>query len=169
MRLPWQESRHPTKNYTALKYKVRDLINDGKLTFEDWNGSIEVKDSSRTKVEMSKQEKETLKKTYLEKATMPKEKVPIAKACSSSTTKGSKERSCEPNTEEEKKKMLQKLAQGLERMFVKQNECVTMLKEERNSRTLKRRRTLESDEAWGGQTADMKNENIGINISQDDL
>ena len=78
---------------------------------------------------------------------MPKEKVSIAKAGSSSTTEGSKERSCEPNTEKEEKKVLQELAQDLERMSVKQNEFVTTLKEEHNSRSLKRRRTLGSDEA----------------------
>ena len=78
---------------------------------------------------------------------MPKEKVPIAKAGSSSTTKRSKERSCKPNMEEEEKKTLQELAQGLERMFVKQNEYVTTPKEEHNSRTLKGRRTLGSNEA----------------------
>ena len=100
---------------------------------------------------------------------MPKEKVPIAKAGSSMTTERLKERLCKPNTEEEEKKVLQKLAQGLEGMSVKQNEYVTTLKEEHNSRTLKRRRTLGSDEAWGGQTADVKNGNISININQDDL
>ena len=78
---------------------------------------------------------------------MPKEKVPIAKVGSSSTTERSKERSCKPNTNEEEKKVLQELAQGLEQMSVKQNEFVTKLKEEHNSRTLKRRRTLENDEA----------------------
>ena len=78
---------------------------------------------------------------------MPKEKVPIAKADSSSTTEKSEERSCKPNTNEEEKKVLQELAQGLERMSVKQNEFVTTPKEEHHSRTLKRRRTLESDEA----------------------
>ena len=46
----------------------------------------------------------------LEKATMPKEEVPIAKVGSSSTTEKSKERSCEPNTEKEEKKVLQELA-----------------------------------------------------------
>ena len=45
---------HPTKNYTALKYKVRDLINDRKLKFEDLDRPVEVEDSSRTKVEMPK-------------------------------------------------------------------------------------------------------------------
>ena len=47
----------------------------------------------------------------------------------------------------EREKGTQELAQGLERMSVKQNEFVTTLKEEHNSRTLKRRRTLGSDEA----------------------
>ena len=98
-------------------------------------------------MEVPKQEEETPKEANLEKATMPKEEVPIAKIGSSPTTEKAKERSCEPNTEDEEKKMLQKLAQGLERMFVEENEYVTMLKEECNSRTLKRRRTLESDEA----------------------
>ena len=77
---------HPTENCTALKYKVRDLISEGKLKFEDLDGSAEVEDSSRTKVEVPKQKEETPKEVNLEKATMPKEKVPIAKAGSSSTT-----------------------------------------------------------------------------------
>ena len=77
---------------------------------------------------------------------MPKEKVLIAKvrrneASSSSTTKGSKEQLCEPNGEQEKNTSRDS-AQGLERMFVEQNEC-----EEHNLRTLKRRRTLGSDRA----------------------
>ena len=76
---------------------------------------------------------------------MRKKEVPISKVGSSSTTEGSKEQSCEPNREEEKK-VLQELAQDLERMSVKRNEFVTTLKEEHRSRTLKRRRTLESDE-----------------------
>ena len=68
----------------------------------------EVEDSLRTNVKIMRQEKETPKKANFRKAAMPKEKVPIAKvqkseAGSSSTTKGSNERSCEPNGEEEKK------------------------------------------------------------------
>ena len=63
---------------------------------------VEVKDSSRTKVEMPKQERETPKEANFEKTTTPKEKVPIAKAGSSSTTERSKEQSREPNGEEEK-------------------------------------------------------------------
>ena len=135
------------ENYTALKYKVRDLINEGKLKFEDLDGSIEIEDPSRAKAKMTRQKHGTPRETSPEKVTMPKEKVPIAKAGSSSTTERSKERSCEPNMEEEEKKMIQKLAQGLERMSVKQNEYVTTPKEEHNSRGLKRRRTLGSDEA----------------------
>ena len=33
---------HPTENCTSLKYKVQELINDGKLTFEDLDGPVEV-------------------------------------------------------------------------------------------------------------------------------
>ena len=94
---------HPTENCTSLKSKVQKLTNDGKLTFEDLDGPAEVKDPSRTKVEMSKQKEKTPNEINFGKATMPKEKGPIAKAGSSSTTEGSKERSCELNKEEEKK------------------------------------------------------------------
>ena len=90
------------------------------MKFEDLDRlvEVEVEDSSRTKVEMPKQEKETPKEANFEKATIPKEKVPIAKAVSSSTTEGSKERSCEPNGEEEKR-VLQDLIQNLERILNK--------------------------------------------------
>ena len=98
-------------------------------------------------MKVPKQEEETPNEANLEKTIMPKEKVPITKVGSSSTTERSKERSCKLNTEEEEKKALQELAQGLERMFIKQNECITTFKEEHNLRTLKRRRTLRSDEA----------------------
>ena len=67
-----------------------------------------VKDPSRTNVEMTRQEKVTLKEANFGKVAMPKEEVPIAKvqkseAGFSSTTEGSKGQSCEPNREEEKK------------------------------------------------------------------
>ena len=89
------------------------MINDGKLKFEDLDRPVEVEDLSKTKVEMTRQEKETPKKANSRKAVMPKEKVPIAnvrksEVGSSSTTEGSEERSCELNKEEEKK-MLQDL------------------------------------------------------------
>ena len=70
------------------------------------DGSAEVEDPSRTKIEVPKQKEETPKEANLEKATMPKEKVPIAKAGSSSTMERSKERSCEPNMEKGEKKVL---------------------------------------------------------------
>ena len=47
---------HPTENCTSLKSKVQELINDGKLTFEDLDGPTEFKDPSRTKVEIARQE-----------------------------------------------------------------------------------------------------------------
>ena len=143
---------HPTKNCTALKYKVRDLINDGKLKFEDLDAQAQVEDSSRAKAEMARQKHGIPRETSLGKAAISNEKVPIVEVRkseegSSTTTEGLKERPCELDKKEEEKKALQELAQGLERMFVKQNECVTMLKEEHNSRTLKQRRTLRSDDA----------------------
>ena len=67
------------------------------------DGPAEVKDSSKTNVEIPKQEEETPKEANFEKTTMPKEKVPIAKTGSSSTTEWSKKRSCEPNEKEKKK------------------------------------------------------------------
>ena len=85
---------HPTKNCSALKYKVRDLINEGKLKFGELDGLAKVEDSSRIKVEVSKQEEETPKEANVEKTIMPKEEGPIAKTDSSLTTEGSKERSC---------------------------------------------------------------------------
>ena len=93
---------HSIENCTALKHKVQDLINDEKLNFEDLDRPAEVKSLSRINVEMPKQDEETPKEANFEKTIMPKEKAPIAKVGSSSTTEGSKERSCEPNGEEEK-------------------------------------------------------------------
>ena len=83
------------------------MINDEKLKFEELDGPAEVEDPFRAKVEMPRQEKEALKGARLKKAAIPKEKIPIAKiqeneTGSSSTTEGSKERSCEPNREQEK-------------------------------------------------------------------
>ena len=87
---------HPMKNCIAFKYKVKDLINDGKLKFEDLEGPAKVEDLFRAKVEMTRQEKKTVKEANFGKAAMPKEKVPIAKVRRSevgfsSTTKRSKE------------------------------------------------------------------------------
>ena len=84
------------------------MINDGKLKFEDLDRLVEVEDSPRTNVEMTRQKKKTTNETNFGKTAMPKKKVPIAKvrrseANSSSTTDGSKEWSCEPNKKEKKK------------------------------------------------------------------
>ena len=127
------------------------MINDGKLKFEKLDEPAEVEDPSRAKFEMLRQEKEASKGARLRKVAISKEKVHIAKVRknevgSSPTTEESKERSCEPNGEQEKN-MLQDSAQGFEKMFVEQNECVITLIEEHNLRTLKRRQTLGSDEA----------------------
>ena len=132
---------HSIEDCTIFKNKVQNLIQEGKLKFEELNGPAKVEDPSRVKVEISRQEKEALKGARLGKAAILKKKIPIAKVQrnetgSLSTTERSKERSCEPNGEQEKN-TLRDSAQGLERMFVEQNECVTTLIEEHNSRTLK--------------------------------
>ena len=126
------------------------MIEEGKLKFEELNGPTKVEDPSRTKVEIPRQEKEALKGARLGKAAILKEKMPIAKVQRnemgfSLTIERSEERSCEPNKEQEKN-TLRDSAQGLKRMFVEQNECVTTLIEEHNSRTFKRRRILRGNE-----------------------
>ena len=121
------------------------------MTFEDLDGPAEVENLSRAKVKMTRQEKKIANEANFGKAAMPKEKVPIAKVRRteigfSSTIERSKERSREPNGEEEKK-MLQDLVQNLERILNEQNEYITTLKEEHNGQTLKRRWTLRSGDA----------------------
>ena len=77
------------------------------------DGPAEVKDPSRTKVEVPKPEEEIPKEPSLGKTVMPREKVPIAKVGSSSTTEGSKEQPCKPKGEEEKM-VFQELIRNLE-------------------------------------------------------
>ena len=127
------------------------MIEEGKLKFEKSDELTEVEYPSRAKAKITRQEKEAPSEAIPKKAAMTKEKVPIAKVrknegSSSSTTEGLKERSCKPNREREKNR-LQDSTQGLKQMFVEQNECVTTLIEEHNSRTLKRRRILVDNEA----------------------
>ena len=98
--------------------------------------SAEVEDSFRTKVEMTKQKKETPNEANFGKSTVPKEKVPIAKAGSSTTTEGSKERSCEPN-EEKEKMVFQDLVRNLERILNEQNEYIITFRGEYNDQSLK--------------------------------
>ena len=90
-----------------MLFRSRNLIEEGKLKFEKSDGPIEVEYPSRLKAKITRQEKESLREAIPKKAAMPREKVPIAKirkneASSSSTTERSKERSCEPNREQEK-------------------------------------------------------------------
>ena len=75
------------------------MIKKGKLKFEKSDGPTEVENPSRAKVEMPRQEKEALKGARLGKAAILVQK---NEANSSSTTERSKERSCEPNGEQEK-------------------------------------------------------------------
>ena len=84
-------------------------------------------------MKMRGQEKEALREASFGKATMPRDKVPIAKirkseTCCSMTIECSKERLCEPNGEEEKK-TLQDLVQNLEQMLNEQNEYITTSEE----------------------------------------
>ena len=127
------------------------MIEEDKLKFEKSDGPTKVEYPSRAKAKMTKQEKEAPKKAISKKATMPKEKVPITKtgrsgASYSLATERSKERSYAPNGEQEKN-MLWDSAQGLERTFVKRNECISTLIEEHNSRTFKRKQILRDNEA----------------------
>ena len=89
---------------------------------------------------MIRQEEKTLKEIGFEKMAIQRDEVPIAKvrrseACSSSTIERSKERSDEPNGEEEKK-VLQDLVRNLERILNEQNEYITTFKGEHNGQTL---------------------------------
>ena len=49
------------KNCIALKYKVRDLINNGKLKFEESDGPVGVEDLFEAKAEMIRQEEKAPK------------------------------------------------------------------------------------------------------------
>ena len=142
---------HSIENCTVLKHKVQDLINDGKLNFEDLDSLIEDKGPSRTNVEMTRQEKKIPKEANFGKAAIPKGKVPLAKVRrsergSSLTPKGSTERSHEPSGEEEQK-VLQDLVQNLERILNEQNKYITTLRGEHNGQTLKRRWTPRNGDA----------------------
>ena len=71
------------------------MINDGKLTFEDLDGLVEVKDPSRAKVKIARQEHGVPKEASPGKTAIPRDEVPIANvgrdgASGSLTTEGSK-------------------------------------------------------------------------------
>ena len=84
------------------------MIKEGKLKFKESDGPDGIEDPSRAKTEMKRQEKKALREANSGKTTMPRDKLPLAKIGRSEagclvTTKGSKERLCEHNEEEEKK------------------------------------------------------------------
>ena len=96
------------ENCSSLKCEVQSLIKEGKLKFEESDGPVGVKDPSRAKKRMRRQEKKASREANFEKVTMPRDKVPIAKigkseAGCSVTTEGSKEQLRKHNEEEEKK------------------------------------------------------------------
>ena len=129
-----RNSSHPTENYNALKYRVQELINDGKLTFEDLDGPVEIKDPSRAKLEIARQDHGVPREASPEKAAIPRDEVPTAKvrkdeASGSLTTEGSEERLCESN-EEEENKMLRRLIQKLGQILNEQKEFSIALREE---------------------------------------
>ena len=129
------------KNCTALKYRVQELINDGKLTFEGLNGPAEVKNPSRAKVEIVRQEHEVPREASPGKAAIPRDEVPTAKvekdrASGSLTTEGSKAQLYSPNIEEEEK-MLQCMMRKLELMLKEQKEYAATLREEYHQQTSK--------------------------------
>ena len=121
------------------------------MKFEEPNRPAGLENPSRARVNMTKQKRKTPKEASTKKAKFPMDRVPIAKierseAGCSPTTERSKEQLCEPIKKEEKR-VLQDLVQNLGRMLDEQNKYITTLIKEHNSRTLKRRRTLRSDEA----------------------
>ena len=122
------------KNCTSLKSKVQKLINDGKLTFEDLDGPVEVKDSSRARVEIVRQEHRVPREASPGKAAIPRDEVPITKverdgASGSLTTEGSKAQLYDSNIEEEEK-TLQCMMRKLELMLKEQKKYAVTLKEE---------------------------------------
>ena len=71
------------------------MIKDGKLTFEDLDGPVEVEDPSRIKVKIARQRREALMEASIGKTTILRDEVHIAKdgkneASGSLTIKGSK-------------------------------------------------------------------------------
>ena len=127
------------------------MINDGKLTFEDLDGPAEVKDPSRAKVEIARQEHGVPKKASLGKAAIPRDEVPIVKvgkdrASGSLTIEGLKAQ-LYGSTIEEEEKTLQCMMRKLALMLKEQKEYAVMLREEYHRQTPRQGRTLENDDA----------------------
>ena len=79
MRLSCWESSSLNRKLYSFKREVQGLIKDEKLKFEESNGLIGVEDSSWAKIKMRRQEKEAPREASFGKATMPRDKVPVAK------------------------------------------------------------------------------------------
>ena len=99
---------HSTKNCTALKHQVQDLINLGKLKFEESNEPVGVEDLFRAKAETTRQEEKTPRKIGSWKVAIRRDEVFVSKvgrgeAVGSSTIERSKERLCDLNREEKNK------------------------------------------------------------------
>ena len=70
---------HSTKNCTALNHKVQDLINDGKLKFEESDGPVGVEDLFEAKAEMIRQKKKAPREAGSRKAVIRRDEVFISK------------------------------------------------------------------------------------------
>ena len=95
---------HSIENCTTFKHKVQDLINLGKLEFEESNEPAGVEDLFGAKAEMIRQEEKISREIGSREMAIRRDEVSISKvgrgeAEGSSTTERSKERLCELNRE----------------------------------------------------------------------
>ena len=67
------------ENYSSLKHEVQSLIKEGKLKFEESDGPVGVEDPSWAKIELRRKKKVAPRKASSRKATMLRDKVPVAK------------------------------------------------------------------------------------------
>ena len=122
---------HSLENCTALKYKVQELIQDGKVKFDELD---EVRHSlsifSKTKEEASKGSRDDKikgKDVGCSSTNLKLEKQPLEAVGAKFELKEGKE-----DCLQEEKKMLQNLIQNLEQMFNEQKEYVTAFKGEQD-------------------------------------
>ena len=72
-------SGHFVEDCSALKCEVQNLIIGGRLKFEEPNGPVGLENPSKTRVNMTRQKRETPKEVSTKKEKMPMDRVPIAK------------------------------------------------------------------------------------------
>ena len=121
------------------------------MKFEDLDGPAEVKDPSRARVEITRQEHGVPREASPEKAAIPKDEVPIAKVekdgtSGSLTTEWSKAQLYGLNIEKDEKK-LQCMMRKLELMLKEQKEYAATLREEYYRQAPRQGQTLENDDA----------------------